>query len=192
MSPKCYLFYFFCLVSLETLSQTNKVSGYNQLFDRASKVNYRISTTHVDSLIAVILNKKNRYELIVPLQFNQPNGDTVVHFFYSMVLKKHRSKQVRWINDTSELSNKSFFSIPKNEIVIRPIDYDSVATVMRNNILINSATFNFDRFANENISTFCCNFKSRKDLLMLLYGFFSHGIILSEDPHTNSLYYLAY
>lgn len=186
-----------CHLPNKSLAQVYRIEGYHDVFERrfapgAERRWLDDLSYNMEELIGIVTAKSNKLECVVPLQFVK-GGDTLVCFFYSKELKS-KKKPIRWVNAQSALTDKSFYCVAKRDIKLKPISYDSVATIMRENIVINSAIFNMDKYlANaDDINSLCFQARTNEERLHTLYAFFINGVLLSEDRHTNSLYYFSY
>jgi len=179
--------------------QVYKVEGYRSIFERrfseAGHENWFSDLeANMTDLIRVVAKKSNKYQIIVPLQLVTQQGDTSIAFYYAKSLRKIKNTPIKWtsLSGDARLKEHPILVIPKKEIAGMSIDFDSVARVMRNNIVINSEKFNFDVYLATNVDTICYRATTFPDLCQMVYLFFTNGVILSEDPHTSSLYYLSY
>jgi hypothetical protein len=171
------------------------INGYKNILDlRFSNEDLwrKEKEKNTTSLIDVVLKLGKGYNQIVPLQLVENGTDTLIQFYFANDLKKiHKKKPIKFTNSL-KLEKKPFASIQK-KIHEPRFDYDSIYSVMKGNMLVNSSIFNLDRYLDgKTLNATCCQPKTQDERLYLIYIFFRNGILLGEDTLTGRLYYKPY
>ena len=162
------------------------MKGYKAILnDRfVKKIWPDVKDRDLNLLIELSLDKRNRYNSIIPLIVTAPLLDTVVHFFYADQLKSMGKRKARL-----KLYNRPD-SVPSGAVAIvgmdelkkwQRLDFDSVFNVMTKNMIVNTETFDMDRFLDLNLDELCCENLSRNETFFIAYSFFINGILLTRN-----------
>jgi len=188
---------FYLLFAYESYCQNTvePINGYKNVLDlrfNNKKLWNKEQEMTITSLVDVVLKLGKAYNQIIPLQFVENGTDTLIQFYYSKDLKRSHKKAPIKFTNRQRFERKPFASIQK-KIQEPRFDYDSIYSVMKENMLINSSTFNLDRYLDsKTLDATCCQPKTQDERLYLIYIFFRNGILLGEDTPTGRLYYKPY
>jgi len=184
------------LVHVSTYAQTIKVTGYREIiegrFAKGGQENWFGNIDdNVENIIDIALYSNKKINFLIPIRCIT-KSDTTVLFYTSEYLRRYAKKPVRFNEINSINKDKARFSLPLRELTHYSVDFDSIYSEMQNNPLINFDPSKFELAIRQGNSLFCKRFEMEKDRYSFYYLLFINGILLSEDPHTNSVFFRSY